>query len=63
MSTEEIIPMSEKDVLALLKKHLRLDVHTTSEYVGDLAGGDSLYKDCHVLRLMLDGEVIDEVYL
>jgi hypothetical protein len=63
MNTEEIIPMSEKAVLALLKKHLYLDVRTTSEYVGDLAGGDSLYKDCHTLRLVFAGEVISEVYL
>lgn len=55
--------MSRDELLAFLRENLKLDVKTTSEYVGDMHGGESLYQDRHTLKLTLGEEVISEVYL
>lgn len=54
--------MDGAELKEYLLKNLRLEVKTTSEYVGDMTDGP-LYKDCHTLRLLIDGEVIDEISL
>lgn len=54
--------MTREDIKKYLKENLRLDVVTTSEYCMPTADGE-IYRDCHTLKLILDGEVIDEVYL
>lgn len=33
------------------------------EYTGGLDGSGCLYKDCHTIQLVLEGEVISEEYL
>lgn len=63
MNTRVIDPIDMQMVKEYLAQNLRLNIKTKSEYVGDLAGGESLYKDCHTLRLMLGEDVISEVYL
>lgn len=44
-----------------LRDNLRIEIETTSEYVGINDG--PMYKDFHTLRLVLDGETISEVSL
>ena len=60
--TRTIIPIDQQQVMELLRDKLRIEVKTTSEYMGSMTDGP-LYKDCHTLTLMLDGEVISEVSL
>jgi len=50
-------------ILQLIAETLTIDVVTRSEYIGDMDGSGSLYKDSHTLRVLLEGEVISEVYL
>ena len=50
-------------VLQLIAETLTIDVVTTSEYTGGLDGSGCLYKDSHKLRILLEGEVISEIYL
>lgn len=54
--------VSRGDVMQILRDSLRIEVKTTSEYMGSMTDGP-LYKDCHTLTLTLDGEVISEVSL
>lgn len=49
-------------VLQLIADSLSVNVKTTSEYTGGMDGGD-LYKNYHTLQILLEGEVISEVYL
>lgn len=55
--------MDRDELVAFLRANLTLGVKTTSDYVGDMHGGDSLYQDHHTLTLILDGEIISEVSL
>lgn len=50
-------------VLQLIAETLTIDVVTTSEYTGGVDGSGCLYKDSHKLQILLEGEVISEVYL
>lgn len=54
--------MNIEELKAFLRGHLRIEVKTTSEYMGSMQDGP-LYKDFHTLQLMLDDEVISEVSL
>ena len=54
--------MTKEAIKEYLKENLRLGVVTTSEYCMPTEDG-VMYKDCHTLKLVLDGEVIDEVFL
>lgn len=53
--------MTREEVLAMLRKELEMEIETTSDYTGSTDG--ALYKDRHTLRLLLNGDVISEVYL
>lgn len=55
--------MNEDELKEYLKYHLSLNVKTTSEYTGGMDNSGQLYKDCHTIQLVLDGEVISEEYL
>lgn len=55
--------MNREELIEILRESVRLDVETTSEYVGDMDGSGSLYKDFHTLKLVIDGEVISQVSL
>lgn len=46
-----------------LKENLTLTVDTSEDYVGDMGGGNSLYKTSHVLHLWLGRDIISSVYL
>jgi len=54
--------MSEEEIMELLRARLSLDVVTSSEYTGDMNGSGTMYSDVKIIRLLLDGEVISEVY-
>lgn len=62
-STREIRPIDMQMVTEYLRANLSLDVKTESHYVGDMHGGDSLYKDSHTITLLLDGEEISSISL
>ena len=53
----------EQELFEYLKQNLRLNLKSTSEYTGGLDGSGCLYKDCHTIQLVLEGEVISEDYL
>lgn len=53
--------MSEEEILEILRTRLSLDVITKSEYNGKTVNGRPMYTDHHILRLILDNEVISEV--
>lgn len=53
--------MEEQDVIDLIQNRLRLNVETKSEYTGSM--GDPLYSDTKIVQLLLDDEVISEVYI
>lgn len=61
--TREIRPVDMQKIIKYLEENLRLDVKTESHYVGDTRGGESLYKDSHVIQLILNDKVISDVYL
>lgn len=50
-------------VLQLIAETLTIDVVTKSEYTGGMDGSGCLYKDTYQLQILLEGEVISEVYL
>ena len=50
-------------ILQLLAETLTIEVSTKSEYTGGMDGSGYLYKDSHTLKVLLEGEVISEVYL
>lgn len=54
--------MDRDDLIELLRKSLRIEVKTGSEYNGGM-DGDSLYSKCQTVQLILDGEVISEANL
>ncbi len=60
MTKEELNEMMK----TFIKENLTIEsrVKTTSTYVGDMSGGESLYQDTHTLTvsILLDGEVISE---
>lgn len=53
----------EAELFIYLRDNLKLNLKTTSEYTGGMAGSGQMYKDCHTIQLVLDGEVISEEYL
>lgn len=53
--------INKKELFSILRDSLVLDVKTVSNYVGDMAGGDSLYQNSHAISLVLDGEIISSV--
>ena len=50
-------------ILQLIADTLTIDVVTKSEYTGGIDGSGCLYKDSHKLQILLEGEVISELYL
>lgn len=56
--THELVNMIE-----YLRENLKIEIKTTSEYFGGTDGSGNLYRNCHVLKLVLDDEVISEVDL
>lgn len=55
--------LTREDVIELLKESLRIDVESSSVYIGDNHGGPSLYKSVHIVKLVLDDEVLSEFSL
>lgn len=53
--------MDKQQMIEYLRENLKIDIKTTSEYVGSC--GDSMYKDFTVIQLKLGDEVISEVDL
>jgi hypothetical protein len=52
-----------EQILEMIAENLTINVKTTSEYTGGIDGSGMLYRDSHTLQLLLEGEVISEVYL
>lgn len=53
----------EAELFIYLRDNLKLNLKTTSEYTGGMDGSGQMYKDCHTIQLVLEGEVISEEYL
>ena len=53
----------KQELFEYLKQNLRLNLKTSSEYTGGMDGSGCLYKSCHTIQLVLEGEVISEEYL
>ena len=53
--------MTEDELLEVLRTRLSLNVKTSSEYTGGMDG--PLYRDSHLIQLLLDGEVVSEASL
>lgn len=62
-TTREIRPIDMQMVTEYLHANLRLEVRTESNYVGDMHGGESLYKDSHIITLTLAGDEISVISL
>lgn len=60
MTKEELNEMMK----TFIKENLTIEsnVKTSSNYVGDMGNGSSLYQDSHILTIsiLLDGEIISE---
>lgn len=53
----------EAELFIYLRDNLKLNLKTTSEYIGGIDGSGRMYKDTHTIQLILEGEVISEEYL
>ena len=53
----------QNELFEYLRDNLKINLDTTSEYTGGLDGRTSLYKHCHTIQLVLEGQVISEEYL
>lgn len=63
MSTREIKPVDMQMIIEFLRENLHIDVDTTSEYTGEMSGTGEMYRQCHTIKLVLNGEVISEAGL
>lgn len=62
MTTRIITPVDMQQVIEYLRENLTIDVETSSEYTGGMDDGPC-YRDHHVIRLLLDGEVVSSASL
>lgn len=54
---------TREEILQILKEELRVEVDTKSVYTGGLDDSGTLYKDSHIVKVILGDEVISETYL
>lgn len=52
-----------EQIVKLIKDNLAIDVKTESVYIGDLMGGNPLYKESHTITLEFNGEVLSVIYI